>query len=59
MAASSTMNPTAIQTPARFTALCAQGVLARPFAYEPTWLRFGVPPASALPRLRRALGALR
>jgi len=42
-----------------FSALCAQGVLTRPFAEHPTRLRFGVPARHDLDRLRRALWAAR
>jgi cobalamin biosynthetic protein CobC len=42
----------------RFERLCALGVLARPFAAEPEWLRFGVPPLSLRPRLLEALASL-
>lgn len=44
---------------ARFEALGAQGILARPFDDDPSWLRFGLPPAWAWPRVRQALEALR
>ena len=43
---------------ARFTRLCEAGVLTRPFAEAPTWLRFGLPAPSAFSRVERALGAL-
>jgi cobalamin biosynthetic protein CobC len=39
----------------RFARLCEAGVLTRPFAEAPTWLRFGVPAAADLPRLEAAL----
>ena len=42
-----------------FAALCAGGVLTRPFAEHPTRLRFGVPARDDLDRLRRALWAAR
>jgi cobalamin biosynthetic protein CobC len=40
-----------------FQRLAEQGVLTRPFADEPTWLRFGLPRAADRPRLTAALGA--
>ncbi len=43
---------------ARFEALCRQGVLVRPFSHDPTWLRFGLPPHDAWPRLQSALETL-
>ena len=43
--------------PDRFAALCAQGVLARPFAAEPSWLRFGLPHPSVFQRAEAALSA--
>lgn len=43
----------------RFRKLAAQGVLTRPFADEPTWLRFGLPGARAWARLKSALEVLR
>jgi cobalamin biosynthetic protein CobC len=42
----------------RFAALCANGVLSRPFAEQPTWLRFGLPHPSAWRRVENALKAL-
>jgi cobalamin biosynthetic protein CobC len=42
----------------RFAALGAQGILTRPFAHQPHWLRFGLPPAWAWPRLVAALESL-
>jgi len=42
----------------RFAALCAKGILSRPFADEPTWLRFGLPQASARRRVEAAIEAL-
>jgi cobalamin biosynthetic protein CobC len=47
----------AADAPDRFAALCAQGVLTRPFAGERTWLRFGLPHPSARPRVEAALRA--
>jgi cobalamin biosynthetic protein CobC len=44
--------------PRRFTALCAGGILSRPFAAEPTWLRFGLPHPSVRRRVEAALSAL-
>lgn len=44
--------------PARFASLCRAGVLTRPFAEHPTWLRFGLPHPSARKRVFAALGAL-
>jgi cobalamin biosynthetic protein CobC len=41
----------------RFNRLCAQGVLTRPFADQPHWLRFGLPPLFAWRRLDAALRA--
>ncbi|MHB8285166.1 MAG: threonine-phosphate decarboxylase CobD [Caulobacteraceae bacterium] len=41
--------------PARFERLAEAGVLVRPFAYQPTWLRFGMPPAAAWARVEAAL----
>lgn len=39
-----------------FERLARQGILTRPFAYAPTWLRFGLPGSeAALDRLDRAL----
>jgi cobalamin biosynthetic protein CobC len=42
-----------------FERLCAQGVLARPFAWDPNLLRFGIPTVDQRPRLREALMAAR
>jgi cobalamin biosynthetic protein CobC len=42
----------------RFEALCAVGVLTRPFADHPTWLRFGLPAPWAQRRVDAALGSL-
>jgi len=39
----------------RFTRLCEAGILTRPFAYAPTWLRFGLPGPSDFDRLEAAL----
>ena len=41
----------------RFEALCAAGILTRPFADQPHWLRFGLPSATVLRRLDQALGS--
>ncbi|MEG3087513.1 aminotransferase class I/II-fold pyridoxal phosphate-dependent enzyme [Sphingomonas sp. PB4P5] len=42
--------------PSLFERLARAGILARPFDYAPTWLRFGLPAdAAALARLDRAL----
>ena len=41
--------------PDRFAALCAQGILTRPFAAERTWLRFGLPHPSVRARVAAAL----
>lgn len=43
---------------ARFEALCRAGVLVRPFPHDPTWLRFGLPPAGHWSRLQSALETL-
>ena len=43
---------------ARFEALCAHGILTRPFDDDPTWLRFGLPPSWAWPRVEDALRML-
>jgi len=43
---------------ARFEALCAYGILTRPFDDDPTWLRFGLPPSWAWPRVEDALRML-
>ncbi len=41
-----------------FETLCRRHILVRPFAYDPTWLRFGLAPdAAADRRLARALAA--
>ncbi|WP_245863718.1 aminotransferase class I/II-fold pyridoxal phosphate-dependent enzyme [Caulobacter mirabilis] len=40
---------------ARFQRLCEAGVLTRPFAYEPGWLRFGLPAPHDFERLEAAL----
>jgi cobalamin biosynthetic protein CobC len=39
----------------RFAALASTGVLTRPFAYNPRWLRFGLPAEAHWPRLEAAL----
>ncbi|RBP02863.1 L-threonine O-3-phosphate decarboxylase [Roseiarcus fermentans] len=39
----------------RFSRLCEGGVLTRPFAGHPEWLRFGVPPPSLRARLSETL----
>jgi cobalamin biosynthetic protein CobC len=39
----------------RFEALCARGVLTRPFADQPDWLRFGLPHPSMWRRVEDAL----
>lgn len=39
----------------RFRRLCEVGILTRPFAYEPTWLRFGIPAPEDFARLEAAL----
>lgn len=41
--------------PARFERLAQAGILVRPFDYQPTWLRFGMPPAGAWARVEAAL----
>jgi len=41
----------------RFETLCAAGILTRPFADQPHWLRFGLPSATVLRRLDQALGS--
>ena len=41
-----------------FDALCAAGVLTRPFARREDWLRFGLPPREAFARLGVALRSL-
>ncbi len=48
----------AIDAPRRFEALCAAGILTRPFDYEPSWLRFGLPHPSARARVAAALESL-
>ena len=40
----------------RFQTLCACGILTRPFADQPTWLRFGLPQSWARRRVEIALG---
>jgi cobalamin biosynthetic protein CobC len=40
---------------ARFVRLAERGVLTRPFAYNPRWLRLGLPPPPHWPRLEAAL----
>jgi cobalamin biosynthetic protein CobC len=40
----------------RFRRLAEAGILVRPFADQPTWLRFGLPPADGWSRLVAALG---
>jgi len=42
----------------RFAALARRGILTRPFAEQPRWLRFGLPTAAARPRLAAALNSL-
>jgi cobalamin biosynthetic protein CobC len=42
-----------------FNALCAQGILVRPFDHTPDALRFGLPPADGWTRLEAALDAAR
>jgi cobalamin biosynthetic protein CobC len=42
-----------------FQALARQGVLTRPFAWRPDWLRFGLPGPQDWPRVEAALRALR
>jgi cobalamin biosynthetic protein CobC len=44
--------------PARFAALCALGILTRPFADHRTWLRLGLPHASHRMRVYDALSGL-
>jgi len=39
----------------RFVRLASAGVLTRPFAYNPRWLRFGLPADVHWPRLEAAL----
>jgi len=46
----------AADAPHRFTSLCAQGILTRPFIDQPTWLRFGLPPQAERRRVQIALG---
>lgn len=41
----------------RFAALCAKGILTRPFAEQPTWLRFGLPHPSVRARVGTVLGS--
>jgi cobalamin biosynthetic protein CobC len=38
-----------------FRLLAQRGILVRPFEYNPTWLRFGLPPTSAWDRVTAAL----
>jgi cobalamin biosynthetic protein CobC len=45
------------QAEARFGRLAEQGILARPFADDPTWLRFGLPKAGDRTRVAAALRA--
>ena len=45
------------QAEARFRRLAEQGVLTRPFADEPTWLRFGLPKPEDRARVATALRA--
>jgi len=40
----------------RFATLCVAGILTRPFADQPTWLRFGLPQPWARRRVEAALG---
>jgi cobalamin biosynthetic protein CobC len=48
-----------MQAPAVFEALARAGILTRPFADKPTWLRFGLPGSEeAWTRLERALAAV-
>ncbi len=42
----------------RFRRLAEQGILTRPFAEQPSWLRFGLPKPEDRPRLVAALKAL-
>ena len=42
----------------RFRLLARQGILTRPFAEQPTWLRFGLPAPADRPRVAAALKAL-
>ena len=39
----------------RFTGLMQAGILSRPFAYAPHWLRFGLPAHEHWPRIEAAL----
>jgi cobalamin biosynthetic protein CobC len=41
--------------PCRFERLARAGVLVRPFAYQTSWMRFGLPPANAWARVQAAL----
>ncbi len=41
--------------PSRFDRLARAGVLVRPFTYQTSWLRFGLPPANAWARVQAAL----
>ena len=43
----------------RFHRLARAGVLTRPFAYDPTWLRFGLPARADWSRLERVLKEMR
>jgi cobalamin biosynthetic protein CobC len=45
----------ATDAPGRFEGLASRGILVRPFAYDASLLRFGLPPAPAWPRLAEAL----
>ena len=42
----------------RFAALCAQGILTRPFADHSRWLRFGLPRTADRARVAAALESL-
>jgi cobalamin biosynthetic protein CobC len=42
----------------RFEALGAAGILTRPFAYNPAWLRIALPQSAAWRRVEAALGAI-
>ncbi|MBV9511253.1 MAG: aminotransferase class I/II-fold pyridoxal phosphate-dependent enzyme, partial [Caulobacteraceae bacterium] len=44
--------------PRRFEALCAEGILTRPFAEAPDWLRFGLPRSRDWRRLEAVLKRL-
>jgi cobalamin biosynthetic protein CobC len=41
--------------PSRFDRLARAGILVRPFAYQTSWLRVGIPPANAWARVQAAL----